>query len=68
MASNTSLGNTTEVPPLTSEQRSFLKQHWGSEFNFLQSYNLSIYKDEDRLEGHEILKAFMEAEEEEGEG
>lgn len=63
MSSQAGSSNTAaQVPSLTTEQRKFLKQHWGGEFHFLRTYALSIYKDEDRLEGREILKALMEAE------
>lgn len=56
-----------DLPPLTAEQRKFLKQHWGSEFQFLITYGLKISKDEDRVEGRQILKALMEDEAEEKE-
>ncbi|KAI9692669.1 MAG: hypothetical protein M1820_009463 [Bogoriella megaspora] len=53
------------LPPLTSEERQWLKRYYGSEFHFLASYGLSIYKDEAREEGRTILKALMSADDEE---
>lgn len=61
MPSQTDLVNNERLTPLTSEQREWLKRHWGNEFEFLLAYGLSIYKDEDRLEGREIMKALIEA-------
>lgn len=61
MPSQTETSNNKQVPPLTTEQRDWLKQNWGNEFKFLQAYGLSICKDEDRLEGREIMRAFIEA-------
>jgi len=49
----------TEVPPLSDEEKQWLKKHWDGEFKFLASHGLSIYKDEDREEGRIILRAIM---------
>ncbi|KAI4740077.1 hypothetical protein E4T50_09489 [Aureobasidium sp. EXF-12298] len=46
-------------PPLTTEEKEFLKKHYGDEFKFLLSYELSIYKEDDREEGRRILRALM---------
>lgn len=67
MSSQPTSGNTIQLPALTTKQRAWLKRHWDGEFKFLRAYQLSIYKDEDRLEGREILKALMEADQEEQE-
>jgi hypothetical protein len=48
-----------EVGPLTSEEKQWLKNHWGNEFKFLMSHDLNINKDEDREEGRSILRAIM---------
>lgn len=49
-----------KVPPCTQEERDWLKKHFDGEFKFLREYGLSIYKDEDREEGRQILRALME--------
>lgn len=67
MSSQITSNNTTQLQPLTSDEREWLKKNWGSEFYFLRAYGLSIYKDEDRIEGREILKAFMEDKQEDEE-
>lgn len=46
--------------PLTKDEKKWLKDNWGGEFHFLQSYCLSIYKEEDREEGRSIMRALME--------
>lgn len=48
--------------PLTEREKQYLKKHYGNEFHFLRAYALSIYKEEDREEGREILRGMMEAE------
>ncbi|KAH0386950.1 hypothetical protein KCU92_g2179, partial [Aureobasidium melanogenum] len=47
------------APSLTTEEKEFLKKHYGDEFKFLLSYELSIYKEDDREEGRRILRALM---------
>lgn len=47
---------------LSSEEKAWLKRHSGNEYRFLQTYGLSIYKDEDREEGRAILRTLMQAE------
>ena len=47
------------LPPLTPEEKAWLKTNFRSEYHFLLMYHLSIYKDEDRAEGRSILKALM---------
>ncbi|KAL8938401.1 MAG: hypothetical protein Q9216_003918 [Gyalolechia sp. 2 TL-2023] len=49
---------------LTHLEKKWLKDNYGSEFKFLRDYGLSIYKDEDRNEGRQILRAQMEEESE----
>ena len=58
-------GKTGAAPsaPYTDEEKDWLKRHWGGEFKFLLAHQLSIYKDEDRDEGRRIVRAMMEAEE-----
>ncbi|RBR11205.1 uncharacterized protein FIESC28_09089 [Fusarium coffeatum] len=48
-----------EVGPLTTEEKQFLKDHWGNEFKFLMSHGLNINKDDDREEGRVVLRAIM---------
>jgi hypothetical protein len=47
---------------LSAEEKAWLKKNSGGEYHFLQTYGLSIYKDEDREEGRSILRALMRAE------
>ncbi|PHH56066.1 hypothetical protein CFIMG_001729RA [Ceratocystis fimbriata CBS 114723] len=47
------------VPPLTTEEKQWLKKYWKKEYYFLRAHGLSIYKDEDREEGRVILRALM---------
>ncbi|KAH7151668.1 hypothetical protein B0J13DRAFT_522014 [Dactylonectria estremocensis] len=49
----------TAAESLTPGEVEWLKKHYGSEFKFLQSHGLSIYKDEDREEGRAILRAIV---------
>ncbi|KAF2803710.1 uncharacterized protein BDZ99DRAFT_511861 [Mytilinidion resinicola] len=55
--------NATRTPQpsagYTDDEKAWLKAHYGNEFRFLQTHGLSIYKDEDREEGREIVRAFM---------
>lgn len=64
MPSQTSSVDNEQLPSLTSEQREWLKRYWGNEFKFLLAYELSIYKDEDRLKGRRIMDAFIEGDKE----
>lgn len=48
-----------EVAHLSTEEKQWLKEHWGGEFRFLANHGLSIYKEEDREEGRTILRAIM---------
>jgi hypothetical protein len=54
-----------DAPPLTQEEKQYLKEHYGGEYKFLRLYQLSIYKEEDREEGRRILRAFMSESEDE---
>lgn len=51
----------SRVPPLTAEEKHWLKHISGhkDEFHLLRDHGLSIYKDEDREEGRQILRALM---------
>lgn len=49
----------TASGPLTSAEKTWLKTHYRTEFNFLRVHGLSIFKDEDREEGRTILRAIM---------
>lgn len=51
--------NATSSAPLTTEEKAFLRKHYGNEFKFLSTLQLSIYKEDDREEGRRILRAFM---------
>ena len=51
-------------PPLTEDEKRFLKANFGGEFHFLRQHGLSIYKEEDRDEGRTILRALMAQDEE----
>ena len=44
---------------LTGSEKSWLKDNYGGEFDFLRAHGLSIYKDEHREEGRSILRAMM---------
>lgn len=52
-------------PPYTAEEKRWLKEHFGSEFHFLRAYNLRIYEDNDRAEGRELVRSFIQQEREE---
>ncbi|SMR43388.1 unnamed protein product [Zymoseptoria tritici ST99CH_1E4] len=57
------------VPPLTTAQRRFVREHFGSEFKFLIMYGLKIHICKQRAEGRAILKAIMAADDgDSGEG
>ncbi|KAK3392789.1 hypothetical protein B0H63DRAFT_387065, partial [Podospora didyma] len=43
----------------TCEERKWLKSKWGGEFHFLQDHGLSVYEDDDRLEGSQIARTMM---------
>jgi hypothetical protein len=53
--------NNNQAPPLTQDEKAFLTKHYGGEFKFLMTYQLSIHKEEDREEGRRILRAMMAA-------
>ncbi|RYP11685.1 hypothetical protein DL767_011006 [Monosporascus sp. MG133] len=40
-------------------EKQWIKEHYGNEFRFLLQHGLSIYKDEDRDEGRDIVKGLM---------
>lgn len=59
---------TSKRPPgekYTAEEKKWLKENYKSEFHFLRSHGLNIYKDEDREEGRSILRAIIHEEDEE---
>ncbi|KAM3516044.1 hypothetical protein MY11210_000326 [Beauveria gryllotalpidicola] len=45
--------------PLSDGEKRWLKDHYGGEFQFLRSFGLSIYKDEDREQGRQIMRVMM---------
>ena len=49
----------SDAPPFTAEERAWVDAKFHTEFNFLQQYNLSIYKDEERAEGRRVVRALM---------
>ena len=53
-------GKQHESPPLTAEEKQWVKKHYGNEHNFLLSYGLKIFNEEDRDEGRVILRALMQ--------
>ncbi|KAL8876934.1 MAG: hypothetical protein Q9198_004956 [Flavoplaca austrocitrina] len=59
-ANNQRFPKTNDDVPLTKAENKWLKDNYNGEFHFLQTYGLSIYKDEDRVEGRRILRAMME--------
>lgn len=54
------LTSANETRPYTNEEKAYLKENWGDEYHFLLDHGLSIHKDEDRLEGRSILRAFKD--------
>ncbi|RYP45671.1 hypothetical protein DL768_008015 [Monosporascus sp. mg162] len=40
-------------------EKQWIKEHYGNEFRFLLQHGLSIYKEEDRDEGRDIVKTLM---------
>lgn len=47
--------------PLSVEEKTWLKErYYGDEFRFLEDHGLNIYKDEDRDEGRNLLRALMQ--------
>lgn len=49
-------------PPYTTEEKEWLKVHYGGEFHFLKAHGLNIYKDDHREEGRYIVRALMRGE------
>lgn len=49
----------TGATPYTAEEKQWLKEGWKNEYHFLVQHGLSIYKEEDRLEGQSIVRAMM---------
>ncbi|KAF2095018.1 hypothetical protein NA57DRAFT_79508 [Rhizodiscina lignyota] len=47
------------VKPYTSEEKAWLKEHYGGEYHFLQEQDLSMHKDEDREEGRSLARSIM---------
>jgi len=48
-----------DAPPYTAAEKQWLNVHWGGEMKFLQAYELSIHKEDDREEGRRIARAFI---------
>ncbi|KAF7531157.1 hypothetical protein G7054_g9152 [Neopestalotiopsis clavispora] len=51
----------------TTEEKAWLKKHWGNEHKFLQAFGLSIYKEDEREEGRAIVRDLMQPDENENE-
>lgn len=51
-----------KFPAYNSEEKAFLKEEWGDEYHFLREQGLNIHKEEDREEGRNVLRAFMDME------
>ncbi|KAM0450936.1 hypothetical protein ACHAO4_006328 [Trichoderma viride] len=49
--------------PYTTEEKQWLKKHYGGEFKFLMAYEMSIYNEEDRAEGRAIMRALAKDDE-----
>lgn len=64
-ALETSAATTASVQPYTPGEKEWLrnKSGHGDEYHFLQAHGLSIYKDKDREEGRELVRALMEDDE-----
>ncbi|KAK1760013.1 hypothetical protein QBC47DRAFT_410694 [Echria macrotheca] len=45
--------------PLTDEERAYMKKKWGGEYNFLRIHGWSIYKEEDREEGRNLIRTYI---------
>ena len=43
------------------EEKAWLKQNWGGEFEFLRSHMLNIHKEDHRAEGRCLVRAMMDA-------
>ena len=57
--SNRPLTPSDSSPPLTKDEKDWLKKHYRGEFHFLLQHGLSIYKEEDREEGREFHRQLM---------
>jgi len=57
-------GSDSGKSPLTKVEKDWLKKHFNGEFHFLLCYELSIYKEEDREEGRQIMRALMQDDDE----
>lgn len=54
-----STSDTERVPPYTEEEKTYIKDKSRSEYHFLRSLGLSIYKEDDRAECRTILRTLM---------
>jgi hypothetical protein len=45
--------------PYSTDEKAWLKKEYGGEFNFLRSLGLSIYNEEDRIDGRSIVRSWM---------
>ena len=43
----------------STDEKVWLKKNYGGEYNFLQNLGLSIYKEEDRIEGRSMVRSWM---------
>ena len=53
-------GHEPDAPPYTAEEERWLKDAYGGEYHFLASYQLSIFKEDDREEGRRIARGLVE--------
>jgi len=49
----------SDLGPFTEREKKWLKDHYRSEYHFLRQHGLSIYKEEDREEGRELMRSIM---------
>ncbi|KAL8883164.1 MAG: hypothetical protein Q9192_007398 [Flavoplaca navasiana] len=59
-ANNQQVPKTRDDLPFSKAEKKWMKDNYNGAFHFLQTHGLSIYKDEDRVEGRRILRAMME--------
>lgn len=44
----------------TPAEKAWLKRNWGNEFKFLRAYGLKIQRRQDKVEGRQLVRGFME--------
>lgn len=55
----------SRVPPYTEEEKQWLKENNKDEFHFLRDYGYSIYDEEQRAQGRQLVRAFMKEKQDE---